>query len=110
MAAAMMSATKLRIQTCQVATNSQSAAATPSTWTIIGHGRRELTASSYVAQRWTVRRARGPRDAEAGAPARGRRVADGAPRAAAAAGGASAAQCARRREDRPLPLARHPAP
>ena len=53
----MMSATKPRIQTCQVATNSQTAAATPSTWTIIGHGRRELTASSYVAQRWTVRRA-----------------------------------------------------
>src|SRR2546427_10686120 len=73
MAAAMMSATKPRIQTCQVATNSQSAAATPSTWTIIGHGRRELTASSYVAQRWTVRRAGGRPDAQP-------RLADAAPR------------------------------
>src|SRR5438132_12849930 len=70
MAAAMMSATKPRIQTCQVATNSQSAAATPSTWTIIGHGRRELTASSYVAQRWTVRRAGGRRYAQSRIPQR----------------------------------------
>src|SRR2546426_11638931 len=80
MAAAMMSATKPRIQTCQVATNSQTAAATPSTWTIIGHGRRELTASSYVAQRWTVRRGGGRRQAPARIPHAAPRVEEGFPR------------------------------
>src|SRR5258708_11061571 len=65
MAAAMISATKASTQTCQVATKSQTATATPSTWKIIGHGRRDgrlVTPPPYVAarrgaaQRWTVRR------------------------------------------------------